>query len=183
MLGSWADWSTTIIAFLALMVAGLAAKATIQTNRAQQETLELQRKQFEAAQDQLERAQASQVAFHIGPVSETDNSSAAYVINASNVPISMIAIVEAVLPDAPAARILYVADYLWPTGQSPAVWTLDPSPLFPDPAFRMYFTDAAGVDWLRDQAILRKRTHADNVDAMLKAYSDEREARRDSAGD
>jgi hypothetical protein len=47
----------------------------------------------------------------------------------------------------------------------------------------MYFTDAAGVDWLRDQAILRKRTHADNVDAMLKAYSDEREARRDSAGD
>jgi hypothetical protein len=52
MVGSLADWGTAGTAVLALFAAGLATRATIQTNRAQQETLELQRKQFQVAENQ-----------------------------------------------------------------------------------------------------------------------------------
>ncbi|GAA5121738.1 hypothetical protein [Pseudonocardia adelaidensis] len=50
------------IALFALIFAGLAAKATVQTNRAQQQTLELQRRQFEDSQHSALRAQAEKVA-------------------------------------------------------------------------------------------------------------------------
>ncbi len=45
MIGSFADWTTVCVAVLAFIAAALAARATLQTNRAQQETLELQQKQ------------------------------------------------------------------------------------------------------------------------------------------
>jgi type II secretory pathway pseudopilin PulG len=62
MLGSLADWTTAGIALLAFIVAGVAARYTAQTNRAQQEALELQRRQLADAENQIRRAQASKVA-------------------------------------------------------------------------------------------------------------------------
>lgn len=62
MIGSFADWSTTVVALLAFIVAALAAKATIETNRAQQQTLELQQRQFQESQRAAVQAQAEKVA-------------------------------------------------------------------------------------------------------------------------
>lgn len=62
--GSLPDWVAACTAALALLVAAIAAKATVQTNRAQQKTLELQRQQFEDARNQIKRSQASKVSFY-----------------------------------------------------------------------------------------------------------------------
>lgn len=63
MIGSLADWATTGVALAAFIVAAVAAKFTAQTNRPQQETLELQRKQYQDAREQLRRSQAEKITF------------------------------------------------------------------------------------------------------------------------
>jgi len=170
MAGSLADWSTTLIALIALVVAGLAAKATIQTNRAQQETLELQRLQYE-------RAQASKVTFYVDlpkPSAETppeggliinfDDPKTAHVSNASDSPIYAPCLVQT-YPGADKP-IVYAADYLFPTGTEPAVWNLNTAePVGLVRWHDLYFKDAMGIHWIRKSSgELIKATRQDEVE-------------------
>ena len=104
-----------------------ATRVTIQTNRAQQQTLELQRQQSE-------RAQAAKVTFHLEskrieePHNNGDGTSTylitggnkVHVWNASDTPIHVITIRQTL----PRKRLLFEADFLGPTGATPVTWTL-----------------------------------------------------------
>lgn len=156
--GSLADWSTSIIALLALAVAGIAARATIQTNRAQQATFELQREQYE-------RAQASKVSFYVdkimlststvtgGFVCNPEEPKKARIINASDSPIYSLFLVQTYPPaDSPIA---YIVGYLFSTGTEPVVWDLyatgDDGSVFMR-SYDLHFMDANGVGWIRRQS-------------------------------
>jgi hypothetical protein len=112
MIGSLADWVTAGTAFLALVVATVGGIATWRTNRAQQETLELQRRQLDMAQQQVERMQAVKITYGLGsdlakrmhdlrgptstPPEEPDVGAALVVVNTSDSPIYMVTLMEGV---------------------------------------------------------------------------------------
>lgn len=86
--GSAADWVTAGVAFAALVVAAFAARATVETNRAQQRTLELQRQQFDHLRTESRRTQASKVNFWLEFASTASGMTVAvFVVNASDMPI------------------------------------------------------------------------------------------------
>lgn len=166
MVGSWADWSTAFTAFLALLVATVAGIATWRTNKAQQETLELQRQQFEVAREQLERAQAVKVTYYLDSQdprrADTREPSASLprqvvaltVINASDTPIHRLALLE----QGHKPRLLHAQPVLFPTGQTPATLT---TRLAVDWGVARYFffEDASGIGWVREASgALRRAT-------------------------
>jgi hypothetical protein len=157
MLGSLADWTTAGIALLAFIVAAVAARYTAQTNRAQQQTLELQRKQYEDARQQLRRAQAELISYW----TEDD---LVHVVNASSSPIYHVRLLS---PHRRAfwARTLVVR----PTGTANHSMEL-PSGLGSavKASAMLLFNDAAGRRWARNQGgVLSPMT-----EALVKVESD-----------
>lgn len=136
MVGNLAEWAVAVVALLALIVAGVAAKATTETNRAQQKSLELQRQQ-------VERAQASKVTFYLEDAtigqrvdekSEmflVDDPGIAYVLNTSDLPIFHVNLIditiaiEAQTDGSEESNVRYHSDYLLPTPSGPVRWELN----------------------------------------------------------
>jgi hypothetical protein len=148
MLGSpAADWITAIVALVALIVAGIAARYTSQTNRAQQETLELQRKQYEDARQQVERSQAEKVSFY-----EADEKvSGFFVLNASESPIfAVIVVLPSGSPRGP--ETIAETDQLLPTGAEPKLLPCRREIEYFDAVVNSWleFQDASGRAWRRD---------------------------------
>lgn len=175
MVGSWADWFTAGTAFLALVVATIAGVATWRTNRAQQETLELQRQQFQAASEQLERAQAAKVTYYLGPQGHhrTGASEATAslersgvgltVINASDNPVYRLALLEM----DPKPRLLHAEPVLFPTGQTPATLATQIEVGWGASSRHLFFEDSSGIGWLREASgALRRATVAEAGSAL-----------------
>lgn len=172
--GSAADLATAGLAFGALAVAVFAGVAGWRANRAQQETLELQQRQFQHVLDQSEREQARKVNYDIGrvglrgvspdePVVFGDGrtlvatgGSKAEVLNASDSPVYLIYIYD-------QKHLLCSADRLFPTGSTPVKFKLRHSGGWPFSVTNfMYFQDSNGVAWIRERAGgLRKATDED----------------------
>jgi type II secretory pathway pseudopilin PulG len=151
MLGSLADWTMVGVALLAFVVAAAAARYTARTNRAQQETLELQRKQYAESREAARRAQAEKVTFW-----EADNELREFmVVNASDSPVFAVEVVLAPRQSDPESRteILLDRPFVLPTGsealklQNPRVddFTMDEV----GDRLRIRFADAAGRFWVR----------------------------------
>jgi len=147
MIGSLADWATTVVAVIAGVVAYRAFRETSKTNNAQQETLELQRKQYEDAQKQLRRSQAEKVSFwsvtdtmyprmrlEPPPVLVTS------VINASESPIFL---VDLVLTAPDNQRSILASVNAIPPGIEPMTFEL------PQFVSELHFQDATGLYWVR----------------------------------
>ena len=118
MIGSFADWATASLALGAAVIAGLAAKATIETNRAQQETLRLQQEQFAQAEIAVEREQAEMLAFW----SLDDELREFMIINASHLPIYDVEIVAVWghLDGSPDRGLCLISErFILPTGGEP----------------------------------------------------------------
>jgi hypothetical protein len=168
-LGVIADWFTGVTAAVALFFAARAGKAARETNRSQQQTLELQRQQ-------IERAQASKVSFHMSemrldPHPTPDGGTAvdmgpmtAYVVNASDSPVYFLTLLRA--GPGPNKQILHESDSLFPTGPEPEAWELGRNVLEVQ-FYELYFQDAAGLAWTR-QAMgeLRRPTHEELRDRI-----------------
>jgi hypothetical protein len=149
MWGSLADWSTSLIALLAFAAAVLATRATIKTNTAQQETLDLQRKQFEHQREDQRRAQASKVTWWIIPkVPGSSEAVGAQILNASESPIFEPRFL-ALGDDSTCLR----AGPLWlPTvhplaDKDEIYFTIDTGAA----RLVLYFKDSSGVSWVREQ--------------------------------
>lgn len=145
-----ADWITTIVAVAALIVAGIAARYTSQTNRAQQETLELQRKQYEESQEAARRSQAEKVTFW-GAEDATDAAHVYLIQNSSDSPVFQVQIVLGANDDADV-EVLVSRYFILPTGASPErvpssrnLATADEASLL-----QLQFLDSAGRFWSRD---------------------------------
>ena len=69
-----AAWVIAIIALMAFIVAAIALAVTLNIFSAQQQTLELQRKQFEEQQGQARREQAAKISIFVD-VDATSSSS------------------------------------------------------------------------------------------------------------
>lgn len=147
MVGSLADWTTAGVALLAFAVAAVAARFTAQTNRAQQETLELQRKQYEDAQRQLERVQAEKVSFY----EKGDPVTAFMILNASESPIFAVAVALEGRGDGPRVTVVARVRELLPTGAEPKELQCERS-LHPGEHYSssLEFLDASGRSWCRD---------------------------------
>lgn len=151
MLGSLADWTTTLVAVAAGAVAYQAYRKTSETNDAQQKTLELQRKQFEDVQAKAKRSQAEKVSFWLDLERET-----VYVVNASDLPIYLVMIsIGGSRKNTPFSQVVV------PTGTEPIAFPLElPSdrPLTVvysselDNELHMGFNDAAGQRWIRAES-------------------------------
>jgi len=178
--GTLADWTTAIIAGLALIVAGLAAKATIETNRAQQQSLELLRQQYE-------RDQASKITFHVdwpkfvtkeldellndphSPVSRWEGPRMLRLLNASNLPIYQICLIQT-FPTDLEKPIVYRSDYQLPTGGEPDTYEIEFLLNEPVARYELYFTDVSGVRWIRgERGELRRASDTDlaNVSKIM----------------
>jgi hypothetical protein len=147
MLGSLADWSTTVVAVGAFIVASIAARATIQTNRAQQQTLELQRKEFNTLQEQTKREQASKVAFWAA--NGKDGALSIQVINTSDAPVFTVTFLSA---NENPGKLLASFPVLLKTGDKEVAVRFPQVGVHKYSAYRvkMYFIDTAGVRWVRD---------------------------------
>jgi type II secretory pathway pseudopilin PulG len=120
-----AVWVIAIIALMALIVAAIALAVTLNIFSAQQQTLELQRKQFEEQQRQARREQAAKVSFFV-EVGD-DRQFQLKVINASDYPIlGVIAVLQPRTPDAVAVAL---TPNLLPSGATPYTMTWRPSVL------------------------------------------------------
>src|SRR3954465_1345711 len=110
-----AAWVIAIIALMAFIVAAIALAVTLNIFSAQQQTLELQRKQFEEQQGQARREQATKVSFFMDV--NDDRQFQLKVINASDYPILG---VSAVLqPRTPNAVVVALIPNLLPAGSTP----------------------------------------------------------------
>lgn len=176
--GVAADLSTAAIALVALVVAIFAARATIQTNRAQQRTLDLQRRQFEAAEARAEREQASKVLFtlsggHVSEPSAPDGSGSVEVrvrgadtvelFNASDAPVFLVLLVQT----WPQELIFFELGMLLPTGPEPESHSTGRAAHWPVPMLSLYFTDSAGVTWIRRPDGALQKASEDEVTATM----------------
>src|SRR6476646_3002991 len=99
-----AAWVIAIIALMAFIVAAIALAVALNIYRAQQQTLELQRKQFEEQQRRARREQAAKVSFFVGVAD--DRQFQLKVISASDYPIlGVIAVLRPRTPNAAAAAL------------------------------------------------------------------------------
>jgi hypothetical protein len=156
-------WASVVVAAVALGAAIIAARATVQTNRAQQEALRLQQGQVEAAEHRALREQASQIVFYyLGPgdYSEGDDIQ---LQNASNLPIYDLRIIASLDDDRRARAWEQV---LTPTGsESTTMYLHNPDqrryPSYSD--VQLHFKDAAGEAWVRSAGgKLRRATQSDH---------------------
>jgi hypothetical protein len=156
-IGSFADWTAGVAATRALVFAGFASKASRDTNRAQQQTLELQREQFE-------RAQASKVTYTIGRMQLGDGTKPlefrtgktimvsggdqTLLLNLSDAPVHFVYIYD----PTQLKKILYSADVLFPAGITPIRVPLIGMAGWPFGATMMAFRDSNGLQWIRDHS-------------------------------
>jgi hypothetical protein len=181
MIGSWAEWATAATAFLAVIVATVAGIATWNTNKAQQETLELQRQQFEIAREQSERAQASKVTYGLGSdlaarmarlrgpemsPDASDTGVALVIINASDSPIYSVALIEG----APTPQLMHAESAIFPTGPTPAPLATGLRVNWPDLTRRLYFEDTSGIAWIREVSGRLRKASKDEADAVLHMF-------------
>lgn len=166
MIGSFADWSTAIIALLAFAVASFAARATIQTNRAQQQTLELQRQQFEQAEERRYRAQAEKAIIwkEWRDHTQTPTGWALRVVNVSELPVYQVCVAmqQDLYGDVLGnpTRIMF-EEVIFPTDAEGTIISLAILAGYAPP-IAVYFWDAAGVAWVRyGNAKLREPTQSE----------------------
>jgi type II secretory pathway pseudopilin PulG len=152
-----AAWVIAIIALMAFIVAAIALAVTLNIYSAQQQTLELQRKQFEEQQRRARREQAAKVSFFVD--ANNDRQFQLKVINTSDYPILGVAAV--MQPRTPNAVALALVPNLLPTGATPYTMTWHPSVLplsFGDLnteragvfGVELWFEDSNGVYWCRN---------------------------------
>jgi hypothetical protein len=182
MVGSWADWVTAGTASLALVVAAVAGRATWKTNKAQQETLELQRQQFEATREQIERVQAAKVTYllssglakklHRENWSGTtvddvaDAGVALAVVNASDTPIYMLTLMEGISNP----RLLHAEGVVFPTGSTPEPLAIGIEVDWSDKSRRLYFEDSSGVAWIREVSGKLRKASDVEIAAVLSLH-------------
>jgi type II secretory pathway pseudopilin PulG len=147
MIGSIADWSTAGVALFAFVAAAFAARATLQTNRAQQEALELQRKQYEELQNQMQRAQAEKVT-----VWQDWDVQKFKIINASDSPIYELVLALAV-DEAFPYKLGFEQRVVLPTGSKPIGFDADNREIWDAVTYSLdlYFRDASGLYWKRSE--------------------------------
>jgi hypothetical protein len=152
-----AAWVIAIIALMAFIVAAIALAVTLNIFSAQQQTLELQRKQFEEQQGQARREQATKVSFFVDV--GDDRQFQLKVINASDYPI--LGVIAVLQPRTPNAAAVALAPNLLPTGATPHTMTWRPSVLplsFGDLdtehavtlQAELWFQDSHGAYWRRN---------------------------------
>ena len=120
-----AAWVIAIIALMAFIVAVIALAVTLNIFSAQQQTLELQRKQFEEQQGKARREQAAKVSFFVDV--GDDRQFQLKVINASDYPI--LGVIAVLQPRTPNAAAVALTSNLLPTGTTPYTMTWRPSVL------------------------------------------------------
>lgn len=147
MIGNFADWTAAGAAIFAVLVASVAAFYTVQTNRAQQQTLELQRQQLKLQQDAVVQEQARRVTFFV----ENDALDEARVINTSDLHVDLVCIVVPDETALPKSRVLGGMGVLLPTGHEGRTMHLrqqaDLHYSYYD--LVMFFADSNGVTWKR----------------------------------
>lgn len=165
MVGSLAESVAALTSLIALIVAGLAAQATIQTNRAQQRSIELQRQQVERVEEEQRRRdehrhrmQAERVAAWYGTKRRGPLPSPAfYLRNASDVPVYAVIVYLLEPKTGWEQKVLDKQDMrvLPPTSDPVVVGVRIPSD-FPRSRYEevfevgIYFRDASGKFWHRD---------------------------------
>jgi type II secretory pathway pseudopilin PulG len=120
-----AAWVIAIIALMAFIVAAVALAVTLNIYSAQQQTLELQRKQFEEQQRQARREQAAKVSFYVDV--GNGRQFQLKVINASDYPI--LGVIAVLQPRTPNAVAVASIPNLLPAGFTPYPMTWRPSVL------------------------------------------------------
>ena len=149
--GSWPDWIVAVATVLAVVFAGVAAKAAIQTNKAQARQIEMILNEQQRVRDASTRQQASQVSFWVD--SDENKQWVLKIINSSNLPISDLTLRSRDLDNYSGSTSIqeilenssFVNGYavVPPTGAVPhrifaSQWATD-----------LYFRDASGNRWLR----------------------------------
>lgn len=165
MVGSLSEAVAALTALFALLVAALAARATIETNRAQQRSIELQRQQLErVVYEQRRRAedkhrrQAERVAAWYGLKKRGPISVPVFFLrNASDVPVYAVTAYVLEPDPGPVRRVLDIQDTpVLPPTSDPVVLTVRVPSEFPRSRYEevfevgMYFRDASGQFWHRD---------------------------------
>lgn len=177
MVGTWAAWSTTGIALLALIVATIAGVATWKTNNAQQETLELQRQQLADTIQRNKRAQASKQTFW-------HDRETIYVSNASDSPIYTVTFYQL----WPEVAALLMQGTILPAEPRKPFALKSPREL-PHSSIHqvtMSFKDTDGVGWIRSTfGELREETAEDREKVVKLAFQalsqDQRDEMREQA--
>jgi hypothetical protein len=152
-----AAWVIAIIALMAFIVAAIALAVALNIYSAQQQTLELQRKQSEEQRREARREQAAKVSFFVDV--NNDRQFQLKVMNTSDYPILGVAAV--LQPRTPNTVALALVPNLLPTGATPYTMTCHPSvhPLsFGDlnreravvSGVELWFEDSNGVYWRRN---------------------------------
>jgi type II secretory pathway pseudopilin PulG len=152
-----AAWVIAIIALMAFIVAAIALAVALNIYSAQQQTLELQRKQFEEQQRRARREQAAKVSFLVDV--GNDRQFQLKVINASDYPI--LGVIAVLQPRTPNAAAVALTPNLLPTGATPYTMTWRPSVLplsFGDLntehavvfGVELWFEDSNGAYWRRN---------------------------------
>lgn len=141
--GSLAEWFTGVVALAALIVAIIAGRAALQTNRAQQETLALQQRQYE-------QSQAEKVS--LWSELPRGGRGVAHIVNASESPVYDVVLADLdpsslVRNDSETrsstASLLARLRFLLPTPVEPTKVDV------PGYCQTIYFRDAMGRHWLR----------------------------------
>ena len=146
--GSWPDWIGTGVSFVALIVASVAAWATIKTNRAQSAAIEMQRQGLEDVHTQRKREQADKFMVWYG-------DGAYNFANLSDKPIFEVILVINLEKDPSKDELVFKLDRsteipspILPDGQIyrlPIQWQFD------NPLNSIYFYDARRIAWRIDE--------------------------------
>jgi len=152
-----AAWVIAIIALMAFIVAAIALAVTLNIYSAQQQTLELQRKQSEEQQREARREQAAKVSFLVDV--NNDRQFQLKVINASDYPIH--GAIAVLAPRSSRATAAALITNLLPTGSRPYTMRWRRGVLPPrfteldaerDVVFgvELWFEDSNGTYWRRN---------------------------------
>lgn len=163
MVSALADWTAALTTIGAVVVAAVAAYWTIQTNRAQQKTLELQQEQWKRQQEMERREQAKNITFY----ADWNSSRTVRVLNASSTHVDFCFFVLDGPKDMRKWRILGLVDHLLPTGTDPLKVTLtavDEDEDLNHWHISMYFVDMNGYEWRRSASgLLREATEQEKA--------------------
>ena len=169
--GSAPAWGSVVVAFVALIFAGLGARAAIRGNRNQQKQIEYQQVQLDILNDDRQKSQASKVAAWIHRTERTHRTSRIgisagpvydyyiRVTNGSDLPVYAVIIEiqpwEATISESAAFDPFQID--VAPPGVTDI--ELDEATEYMP---RIHFEDAAGRFWLRDyRGALTEIEHAD----------------------
>lgn len=152
-----AAWLIAIIALMAFIVAAIALAVTLNIYSAQQQTLELQRRQFQEQQRQGRREQAAKISIFLDV--NSDQQVQLKVINASDYPV--LGVTAVLQPRTQNAVAVAFTPNLLPAGPTPYTMPWRPSVLplgFADLkteravlfGVELWFEDSNGVYWRRN---------------------------------